>query len=213
MVFFMADLISQSEENSREKAREEGRKDEHEMQRQRNLATDKGRKEILEAEHVRGNRSEGIGTGLKFIFFLIVLAIIIVIAGFLTLSVSVTDVTPGMNLPFTSTYGVVFSEGQTIAIGNTHINVLSFQNEIISDIDGDRQKLVVGEKREISERRAVITTLGIITLVDTNFKIDLTYKGNRDNRVYFDMAVHTSRQVPDMLLKQLLPPEINAQPI
>src|SRR5665647_36917 len=98
-------------------------------------------------------------------------------------------------------------------VGNTHINVLSYQNELISDIDGDRQKLVVGEDRIIAERRAVITTLGAITLLDTNFKIDLKYKGERDNRAYFDMAVHTSRQVPDILLKQLLPAEIDARPI
>jgi len=127
--------------------------------------------------------------------------------------VIVTNVTPGDALPFTTNYGVSFPEGQTITIGNTHINVLTYQNEIISDIDGDRQKLVVGEDRIIAERRAVITTLGAITLMDTNFKIDLKYKGERDNRAYFDMAVHTSKQVPDMLLKQLLPPEIDARPI
>jgi hypothetical protein len=49
--------------------------------------------------------------------------------------------------------------------------------------------------------------------MDTNFKINLKYKGERDNRAYFDMAVHTSKQVPDMLLKQLLPAEIDARPI
>jgi len=91
--------------------------------------------------------------------------------------------------------------------------VLSYQNELISDIDGNRQKLVVGEDRVISERRAVITTLGIITLMDTNFQINLKYKGDRDNRAYFDMAVQTSRQVPDLLLRKLLPPGIDARPI
>ena len=116
-------------------------------------------------------------------------------------------------MPFTTSYGVSFPEGQTITVGNTHINVLSYQNELISDIDGDRQKLVVGEDRIISERRAVITTLGVITLMDTNFQINLKYKGERDNRAYFDMAVHTSKQVPDILLRQLLPNEIDARPI
>ena len=147
------------------------------------------------------------------IISLIVLALIVVVAAFLTLSVSVTTAPSGDSLPFTTKYAVTFPEGQTITIGNTHITVLSYQNELISDIDGNRQKLVVGEDRTISERRAVITTLGAITLMDTNFMINLTYKGNRDNLAYFDMAVHTSRQVPDILLRQLLPPEINAQPI
>jgi hypothetical protein len=72
---------------------------------------------------------------------------------------------------------------------------------------------VVGETRGISERRAVITTLGVITLLDTHFQIDLVYKGERDNRAYFDMAVHTSQQVPDFLIRQLLPNEIDATPI
>ena len=85
--------------------------------------------------------------------------------------------------------------------------------ELISDIDGDRQKLVVGEDRVISERRAIITTLGAVTLLDTHFQINLTYKGENQNRAYFDMAIHTSQQVPDVLLRRLLPPEIEAQPM
>jgi hypothetical protein len=211
----MDDLISRDDEKSRELAREKAQKEEQD--RQRELATEKGRKQGLEEERSRENARKkqkgGMGTGIKIIIYLIVLAIIVAVVAWLTLNATVTGVTPGNALPFTTNYGVSFPEGQTITIGNTHINVLSYQNEIISDIDGDRQKLVVGEDRIIGERRAVITTLGLITLMDTNFKIDLKYKGERDNRAYFDMAVHTSKQVPDMFLKQLLPSEIDARPI
>lgn len=154
-----------------------------------------------------------IGTGIKIVIALILLAIIIAIAAYLTLSVTVMSVAPGNSLPFTTSYGVSFPEGQTIALGNTHIDVLSYQNELISDIDGDREKLTVGENRAIADRRAVITTLGGVTLMDTFFQINLTYNGDRDNRAYFDMAVHTSKQVPDVLLRHLLPPEIDARPI
>ena len=153
------------------------------------------------------------GTRVKIIVGIIFLAIVIFVAAWLTLNVTVTNVTADNALPFTTTYGVSFPQGQAITIGNTHISVLSYQNEIISDIDGDRQKLIVGEDRIIGERRAVITTLGLLTLMDTNFKIDLKYKGERDNRAYFDMAVHTSKQVPDYFLNRLLPPEIDARPI
>jgi hypothetical protein len=59
----------------------------------------------------------------------------------------------------------------------------------------------------------VITTLGAVTLVDTSFQIDLKYDGERESRADFDMAVHTSKQVPDYLLKLLLPHEIDARPI
>ena len=179
----------------------------------RELATEKGQKQGQQEKRAREKGKGGLGTGMKIVISLIVLAIILALAAFFTLSVSVTNVSPGGSLPFTTTYGVSFAEGQAITIGNTHISVLSYQNELISDIDGNRQKLVMGEDRVISERRAVITTLGVITLVDTNFQINLKYKGDRDNRAYFDMAVHTSRQVPDLLLRKLLPPEIDARPI
>jgi hypothetical protein len=209
----MDDLTSREDEKGRELAREKGQKEEQDRQREREQATEKGRKQGKEEERAREKPKGGLGTGIKIVIYLIVLAIVIAFAAWLTLNVTVTNVTPGNALPFTTTYGVSFPEGQTITIGNTHINVLSYQNEIISDIDGDRQKLVVGEDRIIAERRAVITILGAITLMDTNFQINLKYKGERDNRAYFDMAVHTSKQVPDMLLKQLLPPAIDARPI
>jgi hypothetical protein len=201
------------DQKAREQATEKGRKEEQDRQREREQATEKGRKQGKEEERAREKPKGGLGTGIKIIIYLIVLAIIVAVVAFLTLSVSVTNVTPGNALPFTTNYGVSFPEGQTITIGNAHINVLSFENEIITDIDGDRQKLVVGEDRIIAERRAVITTLGAITLMDTNFKINLKYKGERDKRAFFDMAVQTSKQVPDILLKQLLPPEIDARPI
>lgn len=149
----------------------------------------------------------------KAVIGIIVVVVVIFAVVLLTLNVAVTTATPGVPLSFTTNYGVSFPEGQTITVGNTHINVLSYQNEIISDIDGDRQKLVYGEDRIISERRALITTLWVIPVIDTHFQINLKYKGERDNRAYFDMAVHTSTQVPDILLRQLLPPEIDARPI
>lgn len=211
MVIYMDDLSSRDEEKAREQATEKGRKEEQDQQKEREQATEKGRKQGLEEERAR-EKGKG-GSGIKILLWIILLVIVILAVSLLTLSVTVTNVTPGNALPFTTNYGVSFPEGQTITIGNTHISVLSFENELISDIDGDRQKLVVGEDRVISERRAVITTLGAITLMDTNFEINLKYKGERDNRAYFDMAVHTSKQVPEILLNQLLPSEIDARPI
>jgi len=213
----MDDLTSRDDEKRLELAREQGRNEEQRLQRERELAAEKGRKQGLDEErareNARGSQKQGWGTGVTIIVSLIVLAIIVAVIAILTLSVSVTNVSTSYAMPFTTSYSVTFPEGQTIAIGNSRMSVLSYQNELISDIDGDRQKLVVGEDRVISERRAVITTLGVITLMDTNFQINLKYKGIRDNIAYFDMAIHTSQQVPDMLLKQLLPPEINAQPM
>lgn len=209
----MDEIISRDDEKGRELAQEKGRKQEQDSQRDRELATEKGRKQGQQEERARETHKGGWGTGVKIILSLVVLAVIIAVVGFLTLSVSVMSVSPGNPIPFTTNYAVTFPEGQPIAIGNSHITVLSFQNELISDIDGDRQKLVEGEDRVITERRAIITTFGVIKLVDTNFQINLKYKGNRDNLAYFDMAIHTSQQVPDMLLNRLIPAEIHAQPM
>ena len=209
----MDEITSLNDEKGRELARQKGRIDEQNLQRERELATEKGRKLGVGEERAREERKEGMGTGVKIAVTIIALIIIVALAALLTLAVSVTSVSQGAVLPFTSNYAVTFPEGQPITIGNSHMNVLSYQNEIISDIDGDRQKLVEGETRTIAERRAVITTLGVIPLINTNFQIDLKYKGNRDNLAYFDMAIHTSQQVPDMLLNKLLPAEIHAQPM
>ncbi|MDP3563773.1 MAG: hypothetical protein Q8R70_04720 [Methanoregula sp.] len=209
----MDDIISRDDEKGREQAQEKGRKQEQDSQRDRELAKETGRKEGQQEERARETQKGGWGTGSKIILSLVFLAIIVAAVGFLTLSASVMSVSPGNALPYTTNYAVTFPEGQPTAIGNSQITVLSFQNEIISDIDGNRQKLVEGEDRVITERRAVITTLGVIKLVDTNFQINLKYKGNRDNLAYFDMAIHTSQQVPDMLLNRLIPAEIHAQPM
>jgi hypothetical protein len=209
----MDDIISRDDEKGRELAKEKGKIDEQNRQRERELATEKGRKQGVGEERARETQKKGLGTGMTIVISLVVLALILGVAALLTLSVSVSNVSAGTPLSFTTNYGVTFPEGQPISMGNSQITVLSYQNELISDIDGDRQKLVEGENRVITERRAVISSLGVITLVDTHFQVDLKYKGNRDNQAYFDMAIHTSQQVPDMLLKKLLPPEINAQPI
>jgi len=200
------------QDRSLEQARKKGQEDEKTRQQELEKAKEQARKQATADERSRQKVSGGSG-GIKILLYLLVLALIVTVVAWLTVSVSVTNVTPGVPMPFTTNYGVSFPEGKTITIGNTHIIVLSADNEIISDIDGDRQKLLVGEDRIISERRALITTLGAVTLLDTHFQINLKYKGERDNRAYFDMAVQTSQQVPDILLRQLLPSEIDATPI
>jgi hypothetical protein len=213
----MDDLTSRDDDKRLEQAREQGRNEEQRIQREREQAAEQGRKQGLDEERAREQAREksqgGWGMGSKLIVSLIILAIIVAVIALLTLSVSVMTPSTSYAMPFTTNYAVTFPEGQPIAIGNSRMSVLSYQNEIISDIDGDRQKLVIGEDRVISERRAVITTLGAIKIMDINFQINLKYKGDRDNLAYFDMAIHTSQQVPDMLIRLLLPAEINAQPM
>ncbi len=205
-------IKAKEEQKERELAVEKAREKDLKEQRERELALEKGRKIGREEEHARHTKG-GFGTAVKIVLALIVIVVIVALAAYLTLSVSVTTVTPGNTLPYATSYSVTFPEGQTITIGNSQIAVLSYQGDLITDIDGNREKLAYGQDRVIGERRAVVTTLGPITLVDTIFLIDLVYKGDRDNQAYFDLTVHTSKQIPDILLQRLLPRAINAQPI
>jgi hypothetical protein len=197
------------EEKAREQATEKGRKEEQDRQKEREQATEKGRKQGLEQERSRQKAKGGSVTWI--IIALVVIVIVFAAIAWFSLSETVTSVTPGTPLPFTTNYAVSFPEGQTTTLGNSRINVIWFENELITDIDGAKQKLVVGEERNISERRGIMKALGVITLMDTNYAINLKYKGERDGRAYFDMAVYTSKQVPDILLKRMLPPEIDAR--
>jgi hypothetical protein len=207
----MDDISSRDDEKAREQAKEKGKKEEQDRQKEREQATEKGRKQGLEQERAR-QKAKG-GSGIGIIVALVIIVIVFAAIAWFSMSETVTSVTPGTPLPFTTNYAVSFPEGQTTTLGNSRINVMWFENELITDIDGAKQKLVVGEERVISERRGVIKALGLITLMDTNYVINLKYKGERDNRAYFDMAVHTSKQVPDMLLKRMLPPEIDARSV
>jgi len=206
----MDDTTSRDEEKARELGREQGQKEERERQKEREQAMEKGRRMGQEEERQKKKRRGG---GIRIALLILILLIVIVAVAYLTLSVSVTNVAPGGALPFTTTYGVSFPEGQAIKVGGSQITVLSYNNELISDIDGDREKLVIGEGRVTGQKQAVITTFGSVTVMDTDFLMNLTYKGERDNRAYFDMAVITSRQVPDVLIRLLLPREIDARPI
>jgi hypothetical protein len=230
-VIYMDDLTSRDEEKAREKAREhdlkaeqdrqrdeekareqateKGRKEEQDLQKEREQATEKGRKQGLEQERAR-QKAKG-GSVIWIVIALVVIVIVFAAIAWFSMSETVTSVTPGTPLPFTTNYAVSFPEGQTTTLGNSRINVMWFENELITDIDGAKQKLVVGEERNISERRGIMKALGVITLMDTNYAINLKYKGERDGRAYFDMAVQTSKQVPDILLKRMLPPEIDAR--
>jgi hypothetical protein len=205
-------IKAQEEQKERELAVEKARKKELEEQRERELAMEKGRKKGQEEEKAR-HEKRGLGTGTKIVLSLIVIVLIVALAAFLTISVSVTTVTPGNSMPYSTAYSVTFPEGQTITIGNSQIAVLSYQGDLITDIDGNREKLAYGQNRQIGERRAVVTTLGSLKLVDTIFLIDLVYKGDRDNQAYFDMTIHTSKQIPNVLLQKLLPAAIDARPI
>ena len=189
-----------------------GQEEEKKKQLEIEAAKEKARNEGQTMERNREKRKGGLGTGIKVVIGIIILVILIAAAALFTLNITVMNATPGVSMPYSTNYGVSFPEGQTITIGNVQINTLANQGVIITDIDGVKQNMVVGDTRVIGERRAVITTLGAITLIDTHFQIPLKYQGERDNRAYFAMTVQTSAQVPEFVLNHLLPASIDARP-
>jgi len=147
----------------------------------------------------------------KVLIGIIVLAIIVIAAAILSFTVTMVDTEPGASYPYTTTYAVSFPEGEAVNIGTTRFIALSYQDEMVADIDGIREKLVIGDERQFAERRARITTLGL-PIIDTNFRITLRYTGARDNRANFDLTVQTQKQVPEFIIKRLLPASIDARP-
>jgi hypothetical protein len=171
------------------------------------------RNEVVPIEPVQPSRGiRGMSTGAKISIAVIVILVAVIAVAFLTLTVTTTGAGGGSGYPFTVLYVVSFPEGRQMSIGNTHIVVLSYGNEMVADVDGEREKLVVGEDRAFTPRHARITALGI-PLLDSDFQILMKYKGVLDSRAYFDLTVRTEKQVPEYLVKQLLPPAVDARPV
>ena len=155
---------------------------------------------------------KGWGLGTKILLWLIAIIVVIAVIAVLTLSVAVINQPTGNSFPYTTTYRVSLPDSQPITIGNSNIIVLTMGNEVDTSVDGSKERLAIGQERTISARYARISALGI-PVIDTDFKIVLKYIGSSGNNALFDMRVMTSRQVPEILIRQIIPPGMGAQPI
>ncbi|NMB79598.1 MAG: hypothetical protein GYA23_10960 [Methanomicrobiales archaeon] len=153
----------------------------------------------------------GMSTGMKVIIGIICLIIVVGLLAALTLTVAVLDSPAGTSFPYSTTYRVSLPDGQPVTVGTTKIIVMTYENEAIMEVDGQKEKLVVGQVREISPRYARVHALGI-PLLDTDFKITLKYLGTSGKNALFDMNVQTSKQVPEMVISKLIPPGMGAVP-
>ena len=118
----MEDISTRDEEKARELALEKGREEERKRQEELERAKEDARKQAIQQERTRQKEK---GSSIKYLIYVIILAIVLIAVAWFSLNVTVTNVLPGNALPFTTNYGVSFPEGQTITVGNTHINVLS----------------------------------------------------------------------------------------
>ena len=155
---------------------------------------------------------QGWSTGTKVLVGIIALVIVIGTLAIVTLTVAVIESETGTSFPFSTTYRVSIPDGQPVTIGSTNILVMSYENEVVTEVDGVKEKLVVGQERVISPRYARVMALGI-PLMETDFQITLTYLGTSGKNALFDMKVKTSKQIPEIVVSKLIPSGMNAQPV
>jgi hypothetical protein len=139
--------------------------------------------------------------------------LITALAGWFTLALDpALPPQPGVAYPYTATYDLQVPDGEKLMIGNTAFIVMTAGNEAYLKLGESREKLAVGDVKTITEKRAVIKTLGI-TILDTNYRIDATYRGLVDNKTDFFLNIRTSQQIPQFLINQMLPKEMRARPV
>jgi hypothetical protein len=154
----------------------------------------------------------GWSTGTKVLVAAVAIIAIFAIVAVLTLTIAVLDSKAGTQFPYVTSYKVSLPDGDPVTIGNSRIVTMSYDNEMIADVDGTREKLVVGQERVISPRHAQVSVLGL-PLIDTDFQITLIYRGTDGKNTLFDMTIRTSKQIPELVLRQLIPAKMNAQPV
>jgi hypothetical protein len=162
-------------------------------------------------QKMRSPGKAGFGLGTKIILGILAVIAVVSVIAIVTLTIAVIDSQTGTSFPFSTSYRVSLPDGELVTIGTTKIIVLTMADGVDVSVDGTKEKLTVGQERIISPRYARISALGV-PLMDTDFQITLKYLGPSGSTALFDMTVRTSKQVPEMVIRKLLPPNMNAQP-
>jgi hypothetical protein len=163
------------------------------------------------SENTAVQETAGWSLGTKILLGIIGLVAIVAVLAVVTLSVAVIESGSSTSFPYSTTYRVSVPDGEPITIGSTKILVMTYEDEVISEVDGVKEKLVVGQERVINPRNARVTALGI-PLMDTDFQMTLRYLGPSGNHALFDLTVKTSKQVPEQVITKLIPSSMNAVP-
>ena len=162
--------------------------------------------------HAEQETKKGWSTGTKVLLGILDLIAIICVIAVVTLTVAVIESQTGTSFPYSTSFRVSLPDGELVTIGNSKIIVMVMGDSVDTSVDGTKEKLVVGEERVIRPHFARISVLGI-PLIDTDFQITLKYLGTSGKNALFDLTIKTSKQVPDLILKRLIPSNMNAQTI
>jgi hypothetical protein len=166
---------------------------------------------VVKEKTVVVKEKKGWGLGTKILLGIIALVVIVIFLAVLTVSVAVLDQPTGSSFPYTTTYRVSLPDGETVTIGDSRILALTMGNEVDTSVDGSKERLAVGQERTIRARHARISALGV-PIIDTDFQIVLKYIGPSGTNALFDMKIMTSQQVPEFLIRRIIPPGMGAQP-
>jgi hypothetical protein len=162
--------------------------------------------------HAEQEGKKGWSTGTKVLLGILGLIAVICVIAVITLTVAVIESQTGTSFPYSTSYRVSLPDGETVTIGNSKIIVMVMGDSVDTSVDGTKEKLVAGQERVISPHFARISALGV-PLIDTDFQITLKYLGVSGNNALFDLTVRTSKQVPELVLRRLIPANMNAQPV
>jgi hypothetical protein len=154
----------------------------------------------------------GWSTGTKILVGIIAFVVLISVIAVVTLTIVVLDSQTGTSFPYITTYRVSLPDGEQVTVGNTKIIVLVIGDEVDTSVDGNKERLKVGQERIINPRYARISALGV-PLMDTDFQISLKYLGASGNNALFDLTIKTSKQIPELVIRRLIPANVNAQPL
>jgi hypothetical protein len=147
------------------------------------------------------------------ILIIIILVIGLAFAAILTLTISPDNPgNPGAAYPYKTSFQVSLPEGQTVKIGDLPLTALSYGRQITLKIGDRREEMKSGEVREIADRTAVIKMFGK-PVFETGYRLSATWTGIINNQAQFKVSLQTSRQVPDWLVRRMLPTDIQASPV
>lgn len=156
--------------------------------------------------------TKGWSTMTKVLVGCLGLIVVISVIAVVTLTIAVIESQTGTSFPYSTSYRVSLPDSELVTIGNSKIIVMVMGDSVDTSVDGNKEELMVGQERVISPHFARISALGI-PLIDTDFQITLKYLGASGNNALFDMTVRTSKQVPELILRRLIPANMNAQPV
>jgi hypothetical protein len=165
-------------------------------------------REVLEKEKEKSRKRRR----LKLIITLII-TVVVVSAALLTFEVNPDlPATPGVTYPYTTTYEVMFPDGEKIDFFGTDIIALTDGNEAFMKIGTTRRKIAVNDVQTLSTRRMTVKCYGV-TWVDVNYQVDAVYRGLVGNNLNFYLKVKTSEQIPEFIVWWVLPPDVHARPV